>query len=106
MVEHFGEELKALRELRKHLSWYMRGYVVGGEARRQLGLVSTLTELDERLEALDLTQPYPGEAAEGPRGRAGTPKKPHVPEGWLDSRTMDEAWLAQLAEAELSVSGG
>ena len=106
MVEHFGEELKALRELRKHLSWYMKGYVVGGEARRQLGLVSTLAELDERLEALDLSQPYPGEAAEGPRGRAGSPKRPHVPEGWLDSRVMDESWRAQLAEAELSISGG
>ena len=106
MVEHFGTELKALRELRKHLSWYMKGYVVGGEARRQLGLVSSLAELDERLDALDLSQPYPGAGAEGPRGRAGTPKTPHVPEGWLESRAMDESWLQLLAEAESSVSGG
>lgn len=106
MVEHFGTELKALRELRKHLSWYMKGYVVGGEVRRQLGLVSTLAELDERLDGLDLAQPYPGAAAEGPRGRAGSPKAPHVPEGWLESRAMDEAWLQLLAEAESSVSGG
>ena len=106
MVEHFGTELKALRELRKHLSWYMKGYVVGGEARRQLGLVSSLAELDERLDALDLSQPYPGAGAEGPRGRAGTPKSPHVPDGWLTSRTMDEEWLQLLAEAESSVSGG
>lgn len=106
MVEHFGTELKALRELRKHMSWYMKGYVVGGEVRRQLGLVSTLAELDERLDGLDLAQPYPGAAAEGPRGRAGSPKAPHVPEGWLESRAMDEAWLQLLAEAESSVSGG
>ena len=106
MVEHFGTELKALRELRKHLSWYMKGYVVGGEARRQLGLVSSLAELDERLDALDLSQPYPGAGAEGPRGRAGTPKQPHVPDGWLESRAMDEEWLQLLAEAESSVSGG
>lgn len=107
MVEHFdGQELKAMRELRKHMSWYLKGYAVGGEARRQLGLVSTLAELDERLEDLDLAQPYPGEGAEGPRGRAGTPKKPHVPEGWLDSRTLDESWREMLLEAESSVSGG
>jgi nifR3 family TIM-barrel protein len=106
MVAHFGEELKALRELRKHMSWYLKGYVVGGEARAALGMVSTLDELDERLGALELGQPYPGEGAEGPRGRAGTPKVPHVPEGWLDSRAIDAGLRAMLAEAELSVSGG
>ncbi|WP_290368021.1 tRNA dihydrouridine synthase DusB [Occultella kanbiaonis] len=106
MVAHFGEELKALRELRKHMSWYLKGYVVGGEARAALGMVSTLDELDERLGALELAQPYPGEGAEGPRGRAGTAKVPHVPEGWLDSRAIDAGLRAMLAEAELSVSGG
>nr|NLD41125.1 tRNA dihydrouridine synthase DusB [Actinomycetales bacterium] len=39
MVEHFGEEDRALRELRKHVSWYLKGYPVGGEARRTLALV-------------------------------------------------------------------
>src|SRR5699024_10566293 len=84
MVEHFGEERKALRELRKHLSWYMKGYVVGGEARRQLGLVSTLAELDERLDALDLSQPYPGGAwtrrggASWPRPSCPSPAADHA----------------------------
>jgi nifR3 family TIM-barrel protein len=106
MVEHFGEEARALREMRKHMSWYLKGYVVGGEARHDLGLVSSLAELDERLAALDLDQPYPGESAEGPRGRAGTPKQPHLPDGWLTSRDVDEELRAVLAHAELSVSGG
>ncbi|PFG41301.1 nifR3 family TIM-barrel protein [Georgenia soli] len=106
MVEHFGEEPRALREMRKHMSWYLKGYVVGGEARHDLGLVSSLAELDERLAALDLDQPYPGEAAEGQRGRAGTPKQPHLPDGWLTSRDVDEELRAILAQAELSVSGG
>ncbi|MPV37949.1 tRNA dihydrouridine synthase DusB [Georgenia subflava] len=106
MVEHFGEEARALREMRKHMSWYLKGYVVGGEARHDLGLVSSLAELDERLAALDLDQPYPGEGAEGPRGRAGTPKQPHLPDGWLSSREMDAELRAMLAQAELSVSGG
>ncbi|WP_420114601.1 tRNA dihydrouridine synthase DusB [Pseudactinotalea sp.] len=106
MVEHFGDEGRALRELRKHMSWYLKGYVVGGEARAQLGLVSSLTELDDRLAALDLEQPYPGEGAEGPRGRAGSPKTPAVPEGWLTTREIDARLSEMLAEAELSVSGG
>ncbi|WP_127127221.1 tRNA dihydrouridine synthase DusB [Georgenia sp. SYP-B2076] len=106
MVEHFGEEDRGLREMRKHMAWYLKGYVVGGEARRDLGMVSSLAELDERLAALDLDQPYPGAGAEGPRGRAGTPKTPHLPDGWLSSRDMDEDLRTMLAEAELSVSGG
>ena len=106
MVEHFGSENKALRELRKHMSWYLKGYIVGGDARAALGMVSTLAELDERLAALDLTQPHPGAGAEGPRGRAGSPKSPHVPSGWLDTRELDEGLRAMLTEAELSISGG
>ena len=71
-----------------------------------IGLISSLAELDDRLGALDLTQPYPGEGAEGPRGRAGSPKVPAVPDGWLASRELDDALRARLAEAELGVSGG
>ncbi|MGV8977417.1 MAG: tRNA dihydrouridine synthase DusB [Cellulomonas sp.] len=106
MVETFGEESKALREMRKHMAWYFKGYVVGGEVRAQLGLVSTLAELDDRLAGLDLDQPYPGVGAEGQRGRAGSPKRPSLPDGWLDSRDLSESFRRALHEAELSVSGG
>jgi nifR3 family TIM-barrel protein len=105
MVEDLGE-VRGIRELRKHMAWYFKGYVVGGEQRHALGLVATLAELDERLAALDLDQPHPGSAAEGPRGRAGSPKRPVLPEHWLDSREIDNAFAAQLRDAELSVSGG
>ncbi|NLI17965.1 MAG: tRNA dihydrouridine synthase DusB [Actinomycetales bacterium] len=106
LVAHFGDEGRALRELRKHTAWYLRGYAVGGEARHALGLVSSLADLDARLGALDLDLPYPGEAAEGQRGRAGSPRTPHLPERWLESRTVAPAARAALAGAELDVSGG
>lgn len=106
MVEHFGDEGKALRELRKHMAWYLKGYIVGGSVRRDFGMVSSLAELDDRLAGLDLDQPYPGEAAEGPRGRAGSPKVPHLPEGWLATRGLDEQLRELLQQAELSISGG
>lgn len=106
MVEHFGGEDRALREMRKHMAWYLKGYAVGGELRRSLGLVSTLAEVNDRLAQLDLDQPYPGEAAEGPRGRAGSPKQPHLPHRWLESRELDEDFRVTLAEAELDTSGG
>ncbi len=106
MAEYFEDEGKGCRDLRKHMAWYFKGYPVGGESRRGLALVSSLTELRERLDALDLDAPYPGEPAEGQRGRSGTPKQPHLPYGWLDSRDLSPELTASLHEAELSVSGG
>jgi len=102
-VEHFnGDERRALREMRKHTAWYLRGFSVGGRARAELSLVSTLEELRSRLDALDLAQPHP-DAATGPRGRAGRPKRPRLPEGWLDSRSLTPAQRERVAQAEIAV---
>ena len=107
MVEHFGDEGKALREMRKHMAWYFKGYVVGGETRAALGLVSTMAELDERLAGLDLDQGYPGAGAEGQRGRAGSPKRPLLPVRLARlARPVRRSSPKALHEAELSVSGG
>jgi len=106
MAEYFADEGKACREMRKHMAWYFKGYVVGGDLRARLAMVSSLSELDSLLASLELSQEYPGEAAEGQRGRAGSPKTPHVPYGWLEDRSLSDEFRAQLQEAELSVSGG
>ena len=107
MVRFFGDdERKAMREIRKHMAWYLKGYPVGGDLRRSLGLVETLAGLRELLDSLPLDTPYPGEAAEGARGRQGTPKRPSCPEGWLDTQDITPDLEARLREAELSVSGG
>jgi len=106
MVDHFDDEGRALRELRKHMPWYLKGYPVGGEARHQLALVDSLADLDAKLGALDLDLPYPGEGAEGQRGRAGSPKQPSLPQGWLDSPYLSEAERTGVSGAELDVSGG
>ena len=107
MVSFFGDdEQKAMREIRKHMAWYLKGYPVGGDVRRSLGLVETLAQLRELLDSLPLDTPYPGSDAEGPRGRQGTPKRPACPEGWLETQDITPDLEARLREAELSVSGG
>jgi nifR3 family TIM-barrel protein len=104
-VDHLGDEGTALRQMRHHMAWYFRGYPVGGEVRRQLGLVESMAGLERILSALDQDAPCPP-AVEGPRGRAGSPKTPTLPDGWLDSREISPQWRAKLHEAELDVSGG
>ena len=107
LTEHYGDEGKACRDLRKHIAWYLKGFVAGGAIRSQLALVDSLAHLDDLLATLDWTQPWPGDAAEGQRGRAGTPQsRVALPDGWLDSQETDEELLADVRLAELSVSGG
>ena len=106
LVEFFGDELRACRDIRKHVAWYFKGYPVGGSLRAALASVETLTHMDELLGTVDRGMPYPGDEAEGPRGRAGGMKSCALPEHWLDSRELGESSRASLLEAELSVSGG
>lgn len=109
LAAEMGEE-RGIRDLRKHIGWYLKGYPVGGQARGDLMRVSSLSELEAGLATmrsrLAPVVPYPGETVEGPRGRAGTPKRPHLPDGWLDSPYLTEDQAATLLEAESDVSGG
>ena len=106
LAEFLDSEEWACRDIRKHITWYFKGYPVGSGIRASLGLVESLQQMDDLLGQLDWDQPYPGEDAEGPRGRAGTPKRPSLPDRWLESRDIGAAHRADLAGAELSHSGG
>jgi hypothetical protein len=105
-VEFFEDEDRGCRDIRKHVAWYFKGYPVGGDIRARLATASSLAEIDELLSTLERDAPYPGAAAEGQRGRAGTPKRPALPDGWLDSRDLGVEASCALAEAELDHSGG
>ncbi|MFM1983890.1 MAG: hypothetical protein RL723_325 [Actinomycetota bacterium] len=106
LVEFFESEAHACRDIRKHVAWYFKGYPVGGEFRAALSQVESLTHMDEILGTLDRSQPYPGEEAEGPRGRLGGAKVCSLPENWLQSRELIGDQRRVLQEAELGVSGG
>ena len=106
LVEFFEDEGRGCRDIRKHVAWYFKGYPVGGELRAALATASSLAEIDDLLATMDLDAPYPGAAAEGQRGRAGTPKRPALPDRWLDTRDMAGDDARTLADAELDTSGG
>ncbi|MEN9751267.1 MAG: hypothetical protein RLZZ600_314 [Actinomycetota bacterium] len=106
LVEFFDSEERACRDIRKHMAWYLKGYSVGGDLRSRMALVTSLQHLDDLLGELDWSAPYPGLAAEGQRGRAGTPKKTALPDRWLESRSLGDAERATVAEAEIDASGG
>jgi nifR3 family TIM-barrel protein len=106
LVEFFESEERACRDIRKHVAWYFKGYPVGGEFRASLAQVESLQQMDDILGTIDWAAPYPGELAEGPRGRLGGAKVCALPENWLQSRELQGDQRKVLLEAELSVSGG
>lgn len=106
LVEFFADEDRGCRDIRKHVAWYFKGYGVGGETRAALASADSLARIDELLATLDAAAPYPGAAAEGPRGRAGTPKRPSLPDGWLRSRSLTATQRGGLTEGEGDTSGG
>lgn len=105
LVEFFGDEDRACRDIRKHVAWYGKGYPMGGDVRRALAAVSSLAEIDELVATL-ADAPYDAAGVEGQRGRAGSPKRPALPDGWLESPELSPAQRAALIEDESDTRGG
>ncbi|MET0520493.1 MAG: tRNA dihydrouridine synthase DusB [Jiangellaceae bacterium] len=102
LADLLGED-RGLRDMRKHMAWYLKGFAVGPEVRAPLGMVATLAGLDALLARLDPAQPFPITEIGTPRGRQGSPRAVVLPYGWLDD--ADGATVS-LANAELGISGG
>jgi nifR3 family TIM-barrel protein len=74
----------AMREFRKHASWYLTGYPVGPEVRNRFAQVSTLAELDDLIASVDpnLCVVPGGERIR--RGHTNGPIRVSLPAHYLD----------------------
>ena len=106
LVEFYADERRGCQDIRKHIAWYLKGFPAGPSLRSRLALVDSMGTLDDLLGQLDHGAPWPGPDAEGQRGRAGTPKRVALPDGWLDSPELSPEQAALVAQAELDTSGG
>jgi nifR3 family TIM-barrel protein len=89
-------------DFRKHVAWYLKGFVIGGELRRELASASSLAELDHLLSRLGPDQRWPQEVTGRPRGRTSGARTVALPNGWLD----DRAAVSVPDGAELDDGGG
>ncbi len=83
LVEYFENEDRAMRDIRKHMAWYLKGFSVPREIRSSLGMVTSLAHMSELLSHLE-DQPYPQAVGDAPRGRTSHGRSVSLPDGWLD----------------------
>lgn len=111
LVEHFGDDSsgtsRGVRDFRKHVSWYLTGYPVGGEVRHRLATADSIAAFDAILDEMierngaDMTVVEGGESLR--RGKTSGPIKVSLPEGFrgcLDDMTIPDD------DSEMAVSGG
>jgi nifR3 family TIM-barrel protein len=111
LVEHFGDDSsgtsRGVRDFRKHVSWYLTGYPVGGEVRHRLATADSVVAFDAILDEMierngaDMTVVEGGESLR--RGKTSGPIKVSLPEGFrgcLDDMTVPDD------DAVMAVSGG
>jgi nifR3 family TIM-barrel protein len=96
-----GERM-GMKAFRKHASWYLTGYPVGGVVRRRAALVDTVADLETVVGDLDPTLELAPNALRAARGHTNGPRPVHLPEGWLD--LVDDPTPPE--GAELVFSGG
>jgi nifR3 family TIM-barrel protein len=106
LAEHYaghGGEMFAMRDFRKHATWYVSGYPVGPEVRRRLSQISSLAELDAILAELDPTIELVEGGERIKRGHTNGPIKVSLPEHFLDDR--DELTIPD-DQGVMALSGG
>ena len=107
LVVHQGDEHNAMRAFRKHASWYLTGYPVGGQVRQRFAQVSTVVELEDLVAGLDPTLRVVDGGERIRRGHTNGPVKVSLPDGFLDDLEALEHDLAVPDDNDvMALSGG
>ena len=102
LAGHLGENL-AMRDFRKHTSWYLTGYPVGGEVRRRFANISTLAELEDLIAPLDPAVALVAGGERIRRGHTNGPIRVALPDGYLDH--LDDVVVPDDSQV-MALSGG
>jgi len=84
----FGDEV-GVRQMRKWVSWYTKGFRGSAAARARLRDVHTLADLERLFAALDPQEPFPERALRAHRAKGTRTQKVSLPPGYLDDPADD-----------------
>lgn len=96
----------AMRDFRKHASWYLTGYPVGPEVRRRFSMVATIAELEQLLAELDRSAQIVEGGARIRRGHTNGPIKVALPKGFLTADDAASDMTIPDDAREMAISGG
>jgi tRNA-dihydrouridine synthase len=92
---------RGIREFRKHAGWYLTGYPVGGDLRRQFGEISSIDHLRQLIEQCDPDASIVEGGERFVRGHHNGPINIVLPHGFLDSLedlvAPDDATLTHMS---------
>lgn len=91
-------ETVAMRQFRRHASWYTKGFRGSARAREAFMRVETLAELRDALARLDPAEPFPASAMRVPRGKTSGTQKVALPDGYLEHLDDDTPPLPESDE--------
>lgn len=96
-----NDDTKGIREFRKHCGWYLTGYPVGPDVRRQFAEVSTLDDVRRLAATLDRSLMLVAGGERLPRGHTNGPINVVLPHGYLDHlddlQVPDDALLTTMS---------
>ena len=96
-----NDDIKGIREFRKHCGWYLTGYPVGPDVRRQFAEVSTLDDVRRLAATLDRSLMLVAGGERLPRGHTNGPINVVLPHGYLDHlddlQVPDDALLTTMS---------
>lgn len=92
-----------IRNFRKHTGWYLTGYPVGSDVRRQFSMVNSMDELTGLAHQLDRELSIVAGGERLTRGHTNGPIRVVLPEGFLDHR---DDLLPPEDAAVTTLSGG
>jgi nifR3 family TIM-barrel protein len=82
-------EAPALRQFRRHATWYTKGFRGSARMRESLMRVETLAGLEEALSRLDPEEGFPVGSMRVPRGKTAGTQKVSLPPGYLEQLDDD-----------------
>jgi nifR3 family TIM-barrel protein len=102
LADWIGEE-PAMRDFRRHASWYTKGFRGSARHRERLVRICSLRDFADLLGEFDRDEPFPASCVRVPRGKTAGTQKVSLPDGYLDD--LDDA-TPPPADAEDATSGG
>lgn len=110
LAELFGPDV-GVRQMRKWTAWYTKGFRGSAGVRGKLMRITSLDQIAEIVQALDMDEPFPVTALRANRAKGSKTQSVRLPEGYLDERDDDTPpkgprTLEEIRAWEMSLNGG